>query len=42
MLYDYQPNRKAKNAEKYLEGFPGWLHTDGYQVYELCRTRSVW
>lgn len=29
VLYDYQPNRKAENIEKFLEVFSGWLHTDG-------------
>ena len=33
VLYDYQPNRKAENAEQFLEGFSGWLHADGYQGY---------
>ena len=34
VLYDYQTNRKAENAEKFLEGlFSGWLHADGYQGY---------
>ena len=33
VLYDYQPNRKPENAEKFLEGFSGWLHADGYQGY---------
>lgn len=33
VLYDSQPNRKAENAEKYLENFKGYLHTDGYKGY---------
>ena len=33
VLYDYQPNRKAENAEQFLAGFTGWLHADGYQGY---------
>ena len=33
ILYDYQPNRKAENAETFLNGFTGWLHADGYQGY---------
>lgn len=32
-LYDYQPNRKAGNAESFLDGFSGYLHADGYQGY---------
>ena len=38
VLYDYQPNRKAENAEKFLEGFSGWLHADGYQGYHRLRS----
>ena len=33
VLYEYQPNRKAENAERFLNGFAGWLHADGYQGY---------
>ena len=33
VLYDYKPNRKPENAEKFLEDFSGWLHADGYQGY---------
>ena len=33
VLYEYQPNRKAENAERFLDGFSGWLHADGYQGY---------
>ena len=33
VLYDYQPNRKHKNAKDFLEGFNGYLHSDGYQAY---------
>ena len=33
VLYEYNPNRKAENAEKFLEGFSGWLHADGYDGY---------
>lgn len=46
VLYDYQPNRKAENAEKFLEGFSGWLHADGYQGYhklpENIRVVGCW
>lgn len=37
VLYDYRPDRKAKNAEEFLEGFSGYLHTDGYQGYHKLR-----
>lgn len=37
VLYDYRPNRKAENAEKYLENFKGYLHTDGSYRSGLLR-----
>ena len=46
VLYDYKPNRKPENAEKFLEGFSGWLHADGYQGYhrlpEYIRVVGCW
>ena len=33
VLYEYKPDRKAENAERFLAGFSGWLHADGYQGY---------
>ena len=39
VLYDYQPNRKAENAEAFLNGFTGWLHADGYQGYHRLPTQ---
>ena len=33
VLYDYQPSRSGENAARYLEGFRGYLHTDGYSGY---------
>lgn len=33
VLYDYQENRKAENPERFLYGFQGYLHTDGYAAY---------
>ena len=38
VLYDYKPDRKAKNAEEFLEGFSGYLHADGYQGYHKLRS----
>ena len=39
-------NRKAENAEQFLEGFSGWLHVDGYQGYhrlpEQIRVVGCW
>jgi transposase len=46
VLYEYQPNRKAENAEKFLKDFSGWLHADGYQGYhklpENIRVVGCW
>lgn len=33
VLYEYRETRRAEHAEKFLEGFSGWLHADGYQGY---------
>jgi len=33
VLYDYQPNRKSENPEKFLRDFKGYLHADGYNGY---------
>lgn len=33
VLYEYQPSRKGEHAEKFLDGFSGYLHADGYQGY---------
>ncbi len=46
VLYEYQPSRKAEHAEKFLEGFSGYLHADGYQGYhrlpEKIRVVGCW
>lgn len=33
ILYDYQPSRSGDNAIRFLNGFKGYLHTDGYSGY---------
>ena len=33
ILYDYQPSRAGTCASAFLNGFPGLLHTDGYEAY---------
>jgi len=33
ILYDYQTTRAGRHAKKFLEGFKGYLHVDGYEVY---------
>lgn len=32
--FDYQPGRSSKFPEKFLEGFEGYIHTDGYKGYD--------
>jgi transposase len=33
VLFDYKPNREGENPRKFLEGFKGYLHVDGYAGY---------
>ena len=33
VLYEYQPTRSGLHPKRFLEGFKGYLHTDGYEVY---------
>ena len=33
VLYEYQPDRKAKHPAEFLKDFKGYLHTDGYEGY---------
>jgi transposase len=33
VLYEYQPDRKAKRPAEFLKGYKGYLHTDGYEGY---------
>jgi len=33
ILYDYQSSRSGDNAIRFLKGFNGYLHTDGYSGY---------
>jgi len=35
LLFDYEPNRKGINPKEYLEGYEGYLQTDGYDGYNL-------
>ncbi len=34
-LYEYQPGRSGEYAKKFLEGFTGFLQTDGYKAYGM-------
>ena len=33
ILYDYQPTRSGSHPRRFLEGFKGYLHCDGYAGY---------
>lgn len=33
VLYKYEPGRRKEFAEDFLQGFKGYLHTDGYEAY---------
>ena len=33
VLYEYQPSRSSSNPRNFLNGFTGYLHTDGYAGY---------
>lgn len=33
VLYEYQPDRKAQRPKDFLNGYKGYLHTDGYAGY---------
>ncbi len=35
VLYEYTPNHKAENPQQFLEGFRGYLHTDGNKSYRI-------
>jgi len=34
VLFEYQPTRAAEHPRKFLQGFSGYLHVDGYAAYE--------
>jgi transposase len=33
VLFDYQPDRSSKRPKKFLKGYSGYLHVDGYAGY---------
>lgn len=41
VLYEYQPTRKAEHPCKFLKGFRGYLHADGYSGYELLPNVTI-
>ena len=40
ILYEYQPDRRAKRPQEFLEGFKGFLHSDGYAGYH-CLQKDI-
>ena len=46
VLYEYQPSRGGEHPKRFLEGYTGYLHTDGYEVYhnlpEEIRVVGCW
>jgi transposase len=35
VLFDYQPTRAGEHPKRFLEGFRGFLHADGYAGYDI-------
>jgi transposase len=40
-LYDYQPTRSSAHPKRFLEGWTGYLHTDGYSGYHALSNLTV-
>jgi transposase len=40
VLYDYDPSRSQRVPERLLEGFSGYLQTDGYEGYNAVAARA--
>jgi len=38
ILYEYQPTRSSTHPKRFLDGWSGYLHTDGYQGYHKLPT----
>jgi len=36
VIYEYRPTRAAYNARDFLEGYCGYLQTDGYEAYDTA------
>jgi transposase len=41
VIYEYQPDRRAKRPKEFLEGFNGYLHTDGYEGYHSLSEKII-
>ena len=37
ILYQYSPTRAGENAEKFLSGYTGYIHCDGYEGYNKVK-----
>ena len=37
VLYDYRPTRGGEHPRKFLQGFSGYLHVDGYSGYHKVK-----
>lgn len=40
-LFDYQPTRHGEHPRKFLEGYQGFLHVDGYSGYKNLEDNGV-
>jgi transposase len=42
LLFDYQPNRRGINPRNYLDGYSGYLQSDGFDGYNLVvKTQKI-
>jgi transposase len=41
VLYEYQPTRSSSHPKRFLAGWSGYLHTDGYQGYHVLPDVTV-
>lgn len=41
VLYDYQTTRASKHPRRFLEGFKGYLHVDGYPGYNALQSLDI-
>jgi len=41
VLFDYQESRKGENPKAFMDGFTGYIHTDGYIAYEKMLDKNT-
>ena len=41
VLYEYQPTRSGSHPKRFLEGYRGYLHTDGYSGYHSLPSEVI-